>query len=137
MSYLDILHNQLSIDEGRKVKAYRDTVGKLTIGVGRNLDDIGLHNDEIDLLLSNDIRDAERAARAVLPHFDGLTEARKAVVVNMAFNMGQIKLARFRDTLSAIDRGDYQAAAIEMLDSAWAKQVGERAIRLAFAMKNG
>lgn len=137
MTYLDIVRTQLRIDEGIRLKPYRDTVGKLTIGVGRNLDDVGLHPDEIALMLENDIAEAERTARILVPDFGNLSDVRKAVVINMAFNMGMAKLAKFVNTLRAINEGRFGAAADGMLASRWANQVGERAQRLAKQMRDG
>lgn len=136
MTYKDIVRAQLPIDEGRKTKPYRDTVGKLSIGVGRNLDDVGVRPDEIALMLENDIAEAERAARSLV-NFDDLSDVRKAVVVNMAFNMGAAVLARFVNTLRAINEGRFGDAADGMLASKWAQQVGARAQRLAKQMREG
>ena len=135
--YRDQLRVQLAVDEGRRGKPYRDTVGKLTIGVGRNLDDVGLSPDEIGLLLENDINRAEAAAMRLVPGFALLSDARKCVIVNMAFNMGAGTLATFTSTLSAINRGQWRQAAAGMRDSLWAKQVGARAERLAKMMEQG
>lgn len=137
MPYRDILRAQLPIDEGRRTKPYRDTVGKLTIGVGRNLDDVGLRPDEIALMLENDMVVAEKDARSLIHNFDELSDVRKAVVINMAFNMGIRRLAGFVNTLRAINEGRFGAAADGMLDSKWAQQVGERAERLAKQMREG
>ena len=137
MSYLDIARKQVETDEGRRRKPYRDTVGKLTIGIGRNLDDKGLSDDEIDYLLANDLRDAEKDARAVCASFNRLTDARKAVLLNMALNIGRSRLAGFRNMLAAIEAEDYDRAAVEMLDSLWARQVKSRATRLAEQMRQG
>lgn len=115
---------------------YRDSVGILTVGVGRNLEK-GLHPDEIALLLRNDIAEADRAARAVFPPFETLSETRKAVLVNMAFNLGQARLAGFVNTLKAIADGRFDDAAEGMLNSKWAVQVGARAKRLAQEMREG
>lgn len=134
--FRDILRSQLRIDEGVKRFPYKDTTGNWTVGVGRNLSDVGLREDEIALLLDNDIRDAEMLARTLIPTFDGLTEARKAVVCNMAFNMGD-RLAGFKNTLKAVNEGRYEHAAKEMLASLWARQVGDRAVRLAQQMIEG
>ena len=135
MTYLEILQHQLPIDEGMRTKPYRDTVGKLTAGVGRNLDDVPFSADEIALMLENDIRRAEQGARALVPTFDTLTEERKAVMVNMTFNMGRAGLANFVHFLEAVDEGRWDDAATQMLASKWATQVGPRAQRLAAAMK--
>ena len=137
MTYLDMLHRQLPIDEGSHSKPYRDTVGKLTIGVGRNLDDVGLRQNEIYYLLDNDIAAAEDDARALIDTFDQLTEARKAVLVNMAFNLGRDRLMGFAQMLQAVRNGRWEDAAAAMLDSKWAIQVGARATRLADAMRAG
>ena len=137
MSYRDTLRKQLRIDEDERFKPYRCTAGALTIGVGRNLDAKGIRPDESALMLENDINDAERDACALVPNFDALTDARKAVVVNMAFNLGRDRLSKFANTLRAINEGRYDDAATEMLDSAWAKQVGARATRLADQMRKG
>lgn len=136
MNYLEICQAQLPIDEGRRSKPYKDSVGILTVGVGRNLEK-GLADDEIALLLKNDITEADAAARAVFPAFDSLSEARKAVLVNMAFNLGQARLAGFVNTLGAIADGRWEDAAKGMLASKWAFQVGQRAQRLAKAMREG
>ena len=136
MNYIDILHKQLPIDEGVRDKPYRDTVGKMTIGVGRNLDDVGLSKSEIYFLLDNDIAAAEESARAILDNFDELSDARKAVVVNMAFNLGRTRLAGFTNTMQAIRDGRWGDAADGMLASKWAQQVGARAIRLAQSMRD-
>ncbi len=134
MNYLDILREQLPIDEGNRLKPYRDTVGKLTIGVGRNLDDVGLRQNEVDFLLDGDIAQAVKTAQSVVSNFDALTDARKAVVANMAFNLGR-GLSAFTQTIKAIEESRWNDAADEMLKSKWAEQVGARATRLAAAMR--
>lgn len=135
VNYLPMLRTQLRIDEGVRRKPYKDTKGKLTIGVGRNLDDVGLHDNEISFLLENDIQEAERAARALVPNFDELTDGRKMVVCNMAFNMGQATFSGFKNTIRAIVEGRWADAALGMRRSLWARQVGARAERLAMIME--
>lgn len=137
MTYLDILKAQLPIDEGVKSKPYRDSEGILSIGCGRNLEHNGLRPDEIDLMLANDINQAEADARALFHVFDRLSESRKAVLVNMAFNLGKRRLAGFVRFITAVNTGHYEQAAVEMLDSKWAVQVGNRAKRLATMMTEG
>jgi lysozyme len=137
MTYRDILRPQLKIDEAVKVKPYRDTMGKLTIGVGRNLDDVGLRADEVEYLLDNDINAAETSAKAVFPSFDSLSDNRKAVIVNMAFNVGRVGLAGFVKFRQAVEAKDFDRASREMLDSQWSRQVGNRAVRLATMMRQG
>jgi lysozyme len=137
MNYRVLLRTQLTLDEGSRARPYRDTVGKLTIGVGRNLDDNGLRPEEIQFLLENDIDDAERDCIALFHNWEALTPARKAVLANMAFNLGRARLAGFTRLHSAVISGQWQQAAKEMLDSHWAQQVGPRAQRLAQQMRAG
>lgn len=133
----DKLAAQLSIDEGRKPRIYVDTVGKVTGGVGRNLTDRAFSDDEIDLMLKNDIAIVERELDQRLPWWRDMTEARQNVLANMCFNLGANRLLGFVNTLAMMKAGRYDAAALGMLDSQWAKQVGQRAIRLAAMMRKG
>ena len=137
MSHIDLLWVQLHEDEGRKSKPYKCTAGKLTVGVGRNLEDKGLKPDEIDYLLNNDIRDAEADARLLFPAFDTLSDARKAVLCNMAFQLGRDRLGKFLRFREAVARADFEGAVREMEDSAWAVQTPNRARRLMKMMREG
>lgn len=122
--------------EGRRPFLYEDSVGKLTIGVGRNLDDRGLSDDEIDYLLRNDLNIAMSDAHR-FDFFSDLSDVRKLVVVDMVFNMGFKRFSGFVKTIAAIEARDYQAAAVEMRDSKWYRQTGRRAKRLVYAMATG
>jgi lysozyme len=132
MNLVDLLKR----DEGVRLFPYRDTVGKWTIGAGRNLSDVGLSMDEVEYLLANDIRRTEADARKY-EWFDALDDARKNVVLSMIFNLGPKGFAGFKNTIASIARGDYEDAASRMLQSKWASQVGNRALRLAAAMRTG
>jgi len=123
--------------EGLKLKPYKDTVGKLTIGVGRNLDDRGITEDEALYMLDNDIRILEEELDRVLPWWRELDDVRQEVLLNMAFNLGVPKLLRFENFLRALREGNYAQASEEMLNSLWRQQVGRRAKELAIAMRNG
>ncbi|WP_197328715.1 glycoside hydrolase family protein [Ralstonia syzygii] len=125
---------ELSRDEGRRLTPYLDTVGKTTIGVGRNLTDVGISDGECDLLLENDVACSIAWLDRNLPWWRNLDGVRQRVIINMAFNMGG-KLLTFMNTLAAMQRGDYAAAADGMLASKWATQVGARAQRLANMMR--
>ena len=131
------LRDQLKRDEGLRLKPYRDTVDKLTIGYGRNLDDVGIRESEADFMLANDIQKVEREVTLRLPWTVGLDEARRAVFVNMAFNMGIAGLLGFKNTLAAASRGDWPAVAAGMRASKWATQVKGRAERLAQQIETG
>lgn len=124
---------------GRMVKRGSVVSGNITIGVGRNLNAKGLSEEERAFLLDNDIRDAESDAIFLLGEkvYRGLSPVRKAVLIDMAFNMGRERLAGFTDTLTCIRQGIFQQAAICMKESKWARQVGQRAITLADMMRNG
>ena len=140
MNFRELARISLVEDEGRVPHAYQDSEGYWTIGVGRLIDKRKggkLRNDEIDLMLANDIDDAVICARALFPNFGHLTDERKAVLVNMAFNLGMTNLTKFRKFREAVERQDWYEAAVQMLDSLWAKQVGARANRLAEKMRKG
>lgn len=123
-------------DEGRRAKLYKDTVGKWTIGIGRNLDGVGLSEDEIDYLFHNDLRKVTDQL-ATLPFYAKLDEVRQAVLISMCFNLGFAGLKGFVNTLAMIAAGNYQQASAGMLESKWATQVGQRAVRLAAMMRTG
>lgn len=133
-THRDQLKRLLTEDEGVRAFPYEDSVGKLSIGIGRNLEDRGLRPDEIQYLFENDLAEAEREL-ATQPWSSGHGIVRHAVLVNMLFNLGLSRLLGFKKMIAALGRKDYDAAATEMLDSKWAKQVGKRAIRLAQMMR--
>lgn len=133
----DLLRADLKRDEGVRSRAYKDTVGKLTIGCGRNLTDRGVSDAEIDFMLENDIDIVERELRAAFPWFGGLSEPRQRALANMAFNMGVPRLLNFKRMLDDLKDGRFAEAAAECLDSTWATQVGERAKRIAALIKEG
>lgn len=122
---------------GDKMFAYRCSAGKLTIGYGRNIEDNGITFGEAEFMLHNDIMDVMVECQQAFPWFDSLDDARQLVVMNMVFNMGLPTFSKFKQTIAYISQGDYDRASTEMLDSAWAKQVGNRAIHLSQIMATG
>ena len=131
---------QLRRDEGVVEHAYQDHLGWWTIGVGRLIDKRKggrLTDDEIDYLLANDIAEKERELEASVSFYKRLDEVRKGVLLNMAFNLGVQGLLGFRNTLKLIETGKYEEASKEMLKSKWARQVGDRAVRLSKQMLTG
>ncbi len=134
---LNLMKDELKRDEGWKLKPYKDGVGKLTIGCGRNLDDVGLEDHEVEYLLTNDIANAMQSLDMALPWWNGLSEVRQRALLNMCFNMGLHRLMGFTEMLTALRMGDYQTASNEALNSAWAKQVGSRAQRIAVQIATG
>jgi len=131
------LLDALSLDEGRRARIYTDTVGKVSGGVGRNLTDKGFRQDEIDLMLRNDIAEAVAELDRVAPWWRGLSDARQNALVNMMFNLGATRLLGFKKFLAALQVGDWKTAEREMLDSKWARQVGDRSTRLALLIRTG
>jgi len=131
------IFEQLKRDEGLRLKPYTDTVGKLTIGIGRNLDDVGISEAEANYLLGNDVAIATSALRQRLPWVDDLDEARLGVLQNMCFNLGIGGLLKFPSMLGKLQQKLYDEAAAEMMDSAWYHQVGDRAKRLVLQMQKG
>lgn len=131
------LIRQIRLHEGERLKPYRCTAGKLTIGVGRNLDDRGISREESAMLLDGDIRLLEIELFRALPWASALDDVRQRVLLDMAFNLGLPGLLQFKRTLEAIRTGQYQQAATMMLDSLWARQVGQRAERLSRMMATG
>jgi lysozyme len=128
---------QLRLHEGERLKPYRCTAGKLTIGVGRNLEDRGISAEESAMLLANDIAAMERELQHALPWAATLDEVRQRVLLDMAFNLGIVGLLAFKRTLATVAAGQYQQAATMMLDSKWTRQVGQRAERLSRMMATG
>jgi len=135
---LERIKEQLVRHEGLRLKPYRCTAGKLTIGIGRNLDDCGISQTEAYVLLENDIQNCEKQLVDEIPEiYNGLDEVRKSVLLNMCFNLGIGGLLEFNNTLAFIAAGDWERAANGMLASKWAKQVGRRAIELSELMRKG
>jgi lysozyme len=131
------LEDQLIDHEGLELKPYRCTAEKLTIGVGRNIEDRGITEDEARYLLKNDIKIVEDELLEKKPVVAGLDAVRQRVLVDMGFNLGIPTLLKFQNMWAAIEEEDFETAAEEAMDSRWAKQVGRRAERLCQAMATG
>jgi lysozyme len=137
MPDVELLMRELTRDEGLRLKPYRCTAGKLTIGCGRNLDDVGISLEEAAILLRNDVAKVIADLDREIPWWQGLDGGRQRVLANMAFNLGTRGLLGFKTTLAHVRAGRYLEAAQGMLASRWAKQVGPRAERLALMMRDG
>ena len=131
-----MLRDDLIRHEALRLKPYEDSEGILTIGVGRNLEDKGLSEEEAMFLLDNDIKQVLAECKQ-FPWFEDLNQARQDVVANMVFNLGITRFKGFKKTIAYIELGQYDAAAIEMMDSKWARQVKGRAVELAEKMSRG
>lgn len=136
-----VLLNRLPAEEGNRLKPYKDSVGKTTIGIGRNLDDVGISMAESLYLCSNDLDRTIADLDKNQPWWRNLDNVRASVLLDMAFNMGDELaghgLQSFVGTLSLVSTGNYSEAAAGMRTSTWAKQVGQRAQNLANMMENG
>jgi len=133
---IDNIVDLVTLHEGKERKVYKCTSGKLTIGVGRNLEDLGLSNKEIDFLLRNDLTRVQLELMENVPCYPSLSEPRQAVLMDMCFNLGINRFMKFQRMLTALEIGDYEESANEMLDSKWARQVGIRSARLAEMMRS-
>lgn len=131
------LITQLINHEGVRHKPYKCPAGKLTIGVGRNLEDMGLTDDEIYYMLKNDVRRVDLELSNAFRFYKDLDEVRKDAMINMGFNLGIPRLRSFHFALKHMQSGDYNEASMEFLDSLWAEQVGRRALDVAHMIKYG
>lgn len=143
---VDKLYTQLYRDEGEVLHAYQDSLGYWTIGIGRLIDKRkggGVSAEESRYLFDNDVRKVRKQVYSALPWVRELDEARQGVLLNMCFQMGIGNAANgtgllgFKNTLTMIERGEYENAARGMLNSLWAKQTPNRAKRLAEQMRTG
>lgn len=142
----------LTLHEGKVNKLYRCSAGKLTIGIGHNLEAgragdkavrelaerEGRISDElVYTLFEQDVKDVIVDLSARIPWFLALNEVRQAVLIDMGFNLGVPGLMKFQRTLASCRAGEYERCAKEMLQSKWASQVGSRAVRLSKMMRTG
>ena len=134
---MDHLIQQLKRHEGFSAKPYFCTANKLTIGYGRNLDDVGITESEASELLRQDVARARHDVYVNIAFAQLLDDARLDVLINMCFNLGVYRLMGFKKMLTALEQRDYMQASAEMLDSKWARQVGSRAVELAVQMQTG
>lgn len=132
----DALRSQLLKHEGLRLKPYTDSVGKLTIGIGRNLNDRGITEAEARYLLDNDINACIHDLLA-LTWFPDLDPIRQRVFVDLCFNLGIVRLQGFVKMLDYASRKDWPNAAAELLNSRYAQQVGQRAQTLATMLITG
>ena len=122
--------------EGLRLKPYTCTAGKLTIGVGRNLE-VGITESEAMSMLDRDIAVTVSALRDEFLWFADLDRTRKDAVISLGFNMGVRKLTTFKKFIAAMAAQQYETAAAEILDSSYAGQVGQRATELSNMIRSG
>jgi len=124
--------------EGVKKYVYEDSLGIKTIGVGRNLESMGLLSKEIDFLLMNDVERVITELECTFDWFSDLDGARRDAMIDIGFNLGVgSRLLSFKKALAAMEDEDYTKAAIEFMNSKWAEQTGSRAIELCDMIESG
>ena len=153
----DELVKMIAIHEGIVLNVYQDHLGIDTVGIGRNLEDRGITDGELSYinktmddiydnglteeeayyLCMNDIAIVEKELLANKPIVNQLNDVRQMVLIDMAFNMGVPRLMKFVNMWLAIEKVNYPLACEGDDDSRWASQVGNRAMKLSLAMKNG
>ena len=118
----------LTKDEGLRLKAYKCPAGKLTIGVGRNIDvdGKGITEDEANYLLKNDILECKDDLKNIFPTFDSFPQPAKYALINMRFNLGPARFRGFKNMILAIKKLDWKQARIECLDSKAARELPTR-----------
>jgi lysozyme len=132
-----MLVDQLIRHEGLRLKPYMDSVGKITIGVGRNLSDVGISQREAMDLLDHDVDEAVADLAGSFPWFVSLDHVRQRVMIDMRFNLGPTRFRVFKRMLRAMAEQDYPKAASAMRDSVWFQQVKTRGVRLVQMMLTG
>lgn len=131
------LIDRLIDHEGLKLKPYTCSAGKLTIGVGRNIEDRGISEEEAMMMLQNDIIACRKECYSNFIWYGEMDELRQEVILEMCFNLGITRLKSFKKMLKACELKNYTLASQEMLTSLWARQVGNRAKTLAKIMEKG
>ncbi len=113
-------------EEGLRLKLYADSVGKLSIGLGRNLQDNGISNDEAEYLFANDITQASSDCKEVFPDIGEFTEGQQTALISMMFNLGIGKFRKFKRMIAAVNQRDWEAVRTEMKDSLRYRQIPNR-----------
>lgn len=137
---IDKLREQLKIDEGVKYEIYEDHLGYATFGIGHLITDkdpeygwpVGtkISEDRVNEVFNSDVEKFINEAKKIFPDLDNKPESIQLVLVNMCFNLGAPRLSKFKKFIAAINDEQWIEAAVEMMDSRWAQQVGPRAMRL-------
>ena len=131
------LLDQLKRHEGMELKPYKCTSDKLTIGIGRNLEDVGISEKEAEMLLQNDVQQVTAQLKEKFPWVLQLDEVRFAALINFTFNVGIGTASKFVNAMALLKAGNYDTAADEFLQSRWASQVGHRALEVSEQIRTG
>ncbi len=154
----DELSKYITFNEGYRAKRYYDSKGIPTVGVGFNLERSGareaissvggdygqvrsgkesLSESQISALLASDAKSAISSARSLFPDFDKYDPARQTVLADLAYNLGEAKLSKFKSFINAVKAKDWDRAAQDLRDSKWYSEVGKRAGRNVEALRTG
>ena len=133
----DNLRQLLTKHEGKRLRPYYDEMGKITIGIGRNLTDVGISEEECEMFFENDVSAALAHVENVFPEYSLWAEARQDAMIDMVLNVGIGGLMGFKNMIDAIHAEDWGKAASEMRNSLWAHQVPKRAEELARMVESG
>jgi lysozyme len=134
---LDKLIDMVKRHEGLRLKLYADSCGKLTIGYGRCIEDIGISQQEADLLLMNDLTRSVNDLANNLPWLYEIDDIRRAALVDLCFQLGWRGLSKFQKTLEYAEKKYWDKAADELLDSIYAKQAPKRANEISEMLRTG
>jgi lysozyme len=142
---IDKLREQLKIDEGVKYEIYLDHLGYPTFGIGHLITEadeehgkpVGtpITEERVNSVFDKDVEIYVSEAKKVFPKLAELPSEAQEVIVNMTFNMGAPRLSKFKKFIAAVEARNWDTASVEMMDSRWAKQVGNRAVRLRDRIK--
>jgi hypothetical protein len=140
------LREQLKIDEGVKYSIYKDHLGYPTFGIGHLITTHDVENgqpvgssvseERVNEVFEKDVKTMISEAKLIFPNLESLPEEAQQVIVNMTFNMGRPRLSNFKKFISYINESKWEEASREMMNSAWAKQVPNRAKRLSLMILN-
>lgn len=124
--------------EGLKKRAYVDTKGNITIGYGVNISSCDLSDSECELLLNNRILTATYELYRFVPWIQSLDDVRKAVMIELTYNIGIEDVLLFRKLLEALKEQNFAQAREELLNSKWANDVGiNRSHDMGHALESG
>ena len=143
---IEQLREQLEVDEGCEYKIYNDHLGYATFGIGHLVTEsdpeqgqslgTAVSSDRVAEAFESDVQGVLRDCDILYPDFSSLPEEAQQVIANMMFNLGRPRLSKFAGMKRGVDSKDWDAAADEMVDSRWYRQVGPRAERLVERMRN-
>ena len=143
---MEKLREELEADEGVKYEIYNDHLGYATFGIGHLILDsdpeqgssvgTAVSESRVAEAFESDIVQVVSDCETLYPDFESLPEDAQRIIANMMFNMGRPRLSKFKGMKRGVDAQDWDAAADEMIDSNWYKQVTNRADRLVNRMRN-